>query len=47
MPLKAELDAVKKTYVKLMKLPVKDLLPAMKVVSNWYVTVEVSYVIDM
>ena len=32
MPLKAELDAVKKSYVKLMKLLVKDLLPALKVV---------------
>ena len=32
MSLKAELDAVKKNYVKLMKLPVKDLLPALKVV---------------
>ena len=32
MPLKAELNAVKKNYVKLMKLPVKDLLPALKVV---------------
>ena len=32
MPLKAELDVVKKNYVKLMKLPVKDLLPALKVV---------------
>ena len=32
MPLKAELNAVKKNYVKLMKLPVKDLLPALKMV---------------
>ena len=32
MPLKAELNAVKKNYMKLMKLPVKDLLPALKVV---------------
>ena len=32
MPLKAELDAVQKNYVKLMKLPVKDLLPALKMV---------------
>ena len=30
MPLKAELDIIKKTYVKLMKLPVNDLLPALK-----------------
>ena len=32
MPLKAELDAVQKNYVKLMKLPMKDLLPALKMV---------------
>ena len=32
MPLKAELDTVKKAYVKLMKLPVKYLLPALKAV---------------
>ena len=34
MPLKAELDTVKKAYVKLMKLPVKDLLPALKAVCS-------------
>ena len=33
MPLKAELNAITKAYVELMKLPVKDLLPALKVVS--------------
>ena len=33
MPLKAELDAIKKNYVKLMKLPVSDLLPALKMVT--------------
>ena len=33
MPLKAELDVVEKNYVKLMKLPVKDLLPALKTVT--------------
>ena len=32
MPLKVELDAVKKNFMKLMKLPVKDLLPALKMV---------------
>ena len=35
MPLKVELDAIKKNYVKLMKLPVSDLLPALKAVTNW------------
>ena len=34
MPCKAELNAIKKNYVKLMKLPVKDLLPALKVVCH-------------
>ena len=34
MPLKKELDAIKKKYVKLMKLPVKDLLPALKAVTK-------------
>lgn len=33
MPLKVELNAIKKNFTKLMKLPVKDLLPAMKAVS--------------
>ena len=32
MSLKAELDAMQKNYVKLMELPVKDLLPALKMV---------------
>ena len=32
MPLKVELNAVKKNFMKLMKLPVKDLLPALKMV---------------
>ena len=34
MAVKGELNAITKTYVKLMKLPVKDLLPALKVVSS-------------
>ena len=33
MPLKPELDAIKKSYVKLMKLPVGDLLPSLKMVT--------------
>ena len=33
MPLKAELEAIKKNYVKLMKLPVSELLPALKSVT--------------
>ena len=33
MPLKLELSAIKKNYVKLMKLPVSDLLPALKAVT--------------
>ena len=32
MSLKAELNAVAKNYEELMRLPVKDLLPALKVV---------------
>ena len=43
MPLKAELDAVEKNYVELMKLPVKDLLPALKKVVS-YLRVWVFYV---
>ena len=35
MPLKAELDAIEKNYVKLMELPVKDLLPALKKVASY------------
>ena len=34
MPLKVELNAIKKNYVKLMKLPVSDLLPALKMVTK-------------
>ena len=37
MALKVELNAVKKTYTKLMKLPVKSLLPALKTVGNYIV----------
>ena len=32
MPCEVELDAVKENFVELMKLPVKDLLPALKAV---------------
>ena len=43
MPLKAELDAIRKMYVKLMKLPVKDMLLAFTEVLP--ITVVVKYTI--